>query len=298
VSDRSTGHVGIIPAVQATTDVGSVAGGLRDIHETERLRPYLVDMWRRRGYVWYVASSEMRNRQIDNVLGNLWYLLTPALNIAVYFLIFGVLLGVDRGVDNFILFLTVGVFVFQYTQRSTTANATAIVGNIGLIKAFRFPRAILPVSTTLTETMATLASFYLVFVVAFLTGAPVRWQWVLLVPLLALQLVFTTGLALIVARATAHVRDVQQVLPFTFRMLFYGSGVIFNVSAYTATRPTAELLFTLNPMYCFVTLARWAVMGGDDATPTMLAIAAAWTVGIIVFGFIWFRAGEEVYGRD
>ena len=73
------------------------------------------------------------------MLGNLWHLLNPALSIAIYYVIFGLLLDTTRGVDNFILFITIGIFVFQYTQRATTQGATSITQNLGLLKAIRFP---------------------------------------------------------------------------------------------------------------------------------------------------------------
>ena len=105
---------------------------MEDINESAKLSRYTLGLWRRRSYIWYVATSELRSQQIDTVLGNLWHLLNPALSIAIYYLIFGLLLQTTRGVDNFILFLTIGLFVFQFTQRSTISGATSIGKNLGL----------------------------------------------------------------------------------------------------------------------------------------------------------------------
>ncbi len=280
------------------SDATRSAPELRDVHETERLGRYLDGIWERRSYIWYVAQAELRSRQVNDVLGNLWYLLTPVISIAIYYLIFGLILGIDRGVGNLILFLSVGVFLFQFTQRATTASSLSIIRNVGLIKAFSFPRAILPITTTLVETLASATSFLVIFAVAFLTGQPPRWQWVLLVPIVAVQSVFNLGLGMVVARATAHVRDVQQVLPFIFRLLFYGSGVIFNVSAYAEGNRTMEILFALNPLYCFISVARWAILDGYEVLPEMLIFGSLWTVGLLIFGFLWFRAGEGSYSRE
>ena len=268
---------------------------LRDVFESERLGVYLRELWRRRAYIRYVSSSELRNRQINTVLGNFWNFLNPALSIAVYYIIFGLVLQVDRGVDNFILFLTVGLFVFQYTQRSTVAGAKSVVGNEGLMKAIRFPRALLPITSTVTEAMAAVSSFGIIYVVAILTGAPVRWQWLLLPVFFAVQFAFNVGAAFLAARATTHFRDTMQFLPFVFRLLFYASGVIFNVDAYVESS-TWSAIFVLNPMYCLVTIARWLILGGS-LDGLLLLSAALWTVLIIIVGFLWFHAGEDQYGR-
>jgi len=99
------------------------------------------------------------------------------------------------------------------------------------------------------------------------------------------------------ARLTTHFRDTTQILPFVFRLLLYASGVIFNVEAYAADDPFVRMLFTLNPMYCFVSLGRWCLMAGN-LRGSLLLSAVVWTVALLVIGFFWFRAAEERYARD
>ncbi|MFK7919979.1 MAG: ABC transporter permease [Ilumatobacter sp.] len=279
----------------ATAPIGD--NELRDAHETERLVPYLRDIFERRSYIWYVAKQELQSRQVTNVLGNLWHLLNPILTIGVYFLIFGLLLKTTRGVDNFLLFLTIGLFVFQFTQKATTDGAKSIVGNKGLLKGVRFPRAILPVTSTVTELLASLSTFVLMYVVLLIGGQTPRWTWLLFPFVIACQFVFNLGAAMVAARLTTHFRDTTQILPFFFRLLLYSSGVIYSVDAYVEDNPAADLLFTLNPLYCFLTVARWALLGGS--LDGMLVVSGlAWSIGLCAIGFIWFRAAESSYARD
>jgi teichoic acid transport system permease protein len=96
---------------------------------------------------------------------------------------------------------------------------------------------------------------------------------------------------------TTHFIDTLQILPFFFRLLLYGSGVIFSVDAYVEQGGLAQTLFVLNPMYCYISIARWAMMDmplrGD-----VVASAILWALAIIVVGFLWFRGAEEQYARD
>jgi len=270
---------------------------LRDVHETDRLGAYVNVMWDRRSYVSFVALQEIRRRQVNNVLGNLWHLLNPALTIGVYFLIFGLLIKTTRGVDNFLGFLTIGLFVYQFTQRSTITASKAVVSNRGLLQAIQFPRAILPVSSTVTELLAALPSFGVMILVVLSTGQGVSIRWLLFPLVIALQFVFNLGVGLFVARLTTHVRDTSQILPFVFRLLLYGSGVIFNVDSYAEGDATLEWLFRLNPMYCLLTLARWTILGGD-LDIIVLFSAAIWAVAAFLFGFWWFRRAESSYGQQ
>ncbi|BAN03322.1 ABC transporter permease [Ilumatobacter coccineus] len=279
----------------ATSPVG--VPELRDAHESDRLGPYLRDVIRRRSYIWYVAKQELRSRQVLNVLGNLWHLLNPLLSITVYFLIFGLLLKTTRGVDNFLMFLTIGLFVFQFTQKATTDGAKSIVSNKGLLKGVRFPRAILPITSTVTELLSSLSTFAMMYVILLIGGTTARWTWILFPVLVGVQFVFNLGAAMVAARMTTHFRDTTQLLPFFFRLLLYASGVIYNVDAYVENNPTVALLFKLNPMYCFLTIARWTLLGGS-LDGSLVVSALAWSILLCSLGFIWFRAAESSYARD
>lgn len=277
--------------------VAREAPELRDVHASAKLRPYLRDLWERRSYIGHVARSELQHRQVANVLGGFWHLLNPALTIGVYFVIFGVIVETDRGVDNFLLFLTIGLFVFQFGQKSTIDGSRSVINNKGLIKAVRFPRALLPISSTVTEAFASIPTFAVAYVVALGSGTEITWRWLMLPPLLCLMMLFNLGTAMIAARLTTHFADTTQILPFVFRLALYLSGVIFNVDAYVEDNPLANTLFTLNPYYCFISLARWSIMAGNLQTD-LLVSAVVWTIVSLIGGFLWFRTAEEQYARD
>lgn len=232
---------------------------------------------------------------MNSVLGNLWHLLNPALQIAVFFLIFGVVLDVDRGVDNFMLFLTAGVLTFQFTQKVTGEGAKSIVNNGGLMRSISFPRAVLPLTAAAIETLAMLPAALVLIIVALATGETPQLSWLALCPILVLQTAFNTGAALVAARATSHVRDVEQILPFLFRLLFYASAIIFSADAYIDSG--YRWVFVANPLYCIATAARWA-LGIGPIDGWILASMMLWTVGMLVGGFVWFRAAEATYGRQ
>ncbi len=244
--------------------------------------------------MFHVPRNELRSQNMNTVLGNLWHLLNPILGVAVYYLVFGVLLEVTRGVDNFIAFLAVGVFVFRFTQKSTMAGAKSLIQNQGLMRSISFPRAMVPITAVVTEAMAFLPGVLVFLAVAVLTDEPVRLTWLVLIPLIAFQVVFNTGCALIAARANHAYRDIENLLPFLFRLLFYGSGVIFYVYAYLE-HESLRWLFIANPVFDYLALYRWAVLG-MEVLWVEAAAAVLWTLVLGLGGIIWFRRGEARYG--
>lgn len=269
---------------------------LRLLGERPPVLAYLRDVWRRRAFATAIAVGEVRSQNMDTVLGNLWHVLNPLLLAGVYYLVFGVVLDVTRGVENFMAFLVVGVFVFHFSQKSIIGGAKSIVSNEGLIRSVRFPRATLPIATVLGQCVAFLPAIGVMLVIALLRGEQPNWQWFLLLPVLSLQVVFNIGAAFVLARATDAFHDVQNVLPYVFRLLFYGSGVLYSVERFTDDAAVLAL-FDFNPFYVFISLVRGPILAEMTLDPRLLLIGFVWAVAALVFGFFYFRAGEDRYGR-
>ena len=115
---------------------------------------YISKLAERREFIIKVPKHELRSQQMGTLLGNVWHLLNPILSIAVYALIFGVILKVDRGVNNFVSFVAVGVFIFSFTQKSVITGSQSLIKNRGLIRSISFPRALLPITSVTTEFLA------------------------------------------------------------------------------------------------------------------------------------------------
>jgi teichoic acid transport system permease protein len=282
----------------ATTHVSRKAmraAGLVNVGERQRVDDYLRDVWARREFAVAVPLGQLRAQHMDTLLGNLWHVLNPLLIMGVYYVLFGVILGTDRGIENFLGFLAVGVFTFHYTQRSVSTGAASVFSNAGLIRAIYFPRAVLPISTVIGQTVAFLPAIGTMLVVTVLSGQmPTVW-WVLLVPLFTVQALFNLGATFIVARVGDSYRDLTNVLPHVFRILIYLSGGMYSVEKFIHSSFVRHL-FELNPMYSFLSLARGAVLGLPTTIGMYLSVIG-WTVTLLVVGFFYFRAGEHAYGK-
>ena len=278
-----------------TSDAVAADDGLRPAGAYASLGVYLGQLWRRRSYIVHVPRQELRSRNMNTALGSMWHLLNPALSILIYFVIFGVVLDITRGVEYYIAYLSIGVMTFSFTQKAITSASTSLVRNGGLMRSVSFPRAMLPMTTVTTELLTYLPGVVLFLIVTVLNGAPVRTTWLLLPVLVVVQYVFNVGAGLIAARLNHTFRDIGNILPFVFRLLFYGSGVLFYVGAYVED-PTLRWFFYVNPVFCILTLYRWAVLG-MPADMIEVASLAIWTAAVLIGGMWWFRRGEATYGN-
>src|ERR1700735_1798251 len=190
---------------------------------------YLRQLWRRHQFIVAFATARNIAMYTEARLGQLWQVLTPLLNVAVYYLIFGVILNTSKGIPDFISFLVVGVFVFNFTQRAFISTSTVITESLPLIRALQFPRAALPLAYVIIELQQMFLSMLVLVVIVLIKGEPITVTWLLAVPLLLLQTIFNVGIGLFVARVGSQVNDFSQLLPFLLRTWMYMSGVLFRV---------------------------------------------------------------------
>ncbi len=271
--------------------------GLTQMGVRPPLGEYLRQLWGRRHFITTLATSKAYARNQGSYLGQLWTVLTPLINAAVYFFVFGVLLGTRGGVENFPAFLVIGVFLYRFTTNSVTAGARCLSKNYSLVRSLHFPRAVLPASTTLTE-LATLTPALLVMVtIVLITGERPRWTWLLLPFAVAMHWLWNTGMAFIMARATSRIPDLTNLLPFVLRILMYVSGVFFSVDHYVGDGLLGKVM-TFQPLAVYLGLARSCLLEQFPIQPLMWWVGLGWAIAFLIAGFLLFWRAEETYGRD
>ena len=292
---------------------------------------YLARVWQRRHFIFAYATARNVSMYTEARLGQLWQVLTPLLNSAVYYLIFGILFKANRGISNYTAYLVTGVFIFAFTERSIVVGSTVMRANMTLIRALHFPRACLPLAYVLVELQQLLLSMVVLFAIVLGTGEPLTWYWLLLLPALLMQATFNVGAALIMARVGAGAQDISQLVPFLLRVWRYFCGVMYSIASLPAALPEwAKNVLSFNPAAVYISLTRYAIMATfradapgakpydaarcaifavkktpslqaychpDFATSELWLAGAGWAVVTLVAGVLYFWQAETRYGR-
>ena len=333
---------GPAPVAVANADTGAAGwdGPLVELAAKHGLRPssarpgllsYLGRVWQRRHFIVAYATARNVSMYTEARLGQLWQVLTPLLNSAVYYLIFGIIFEANRGISNYTAYLVTGVFIFSFTERSIVVGSTVIRANITLIRALYFPRACLPLAYVLVEFQQLLLSMLVLFAIVLGTGEPLTFYWFLLVPALVMQATFNMGAALLMARLGAGAQDISQLIPFLLRVWRYFCGVMYSIASLPAALPEwAKSVLSLNPAAVYISLVRYAIMasiradspGAQPYNAARCAIFTAkkipadqafchpgisigdlwlagfgWAAVTLVVGVLYFWQAETRYGR-
>lgn len=274
--------------------------GLVPVGRRPSLPTYLAELWRRRAFIVADSRAKSASSNKDYLLGNLWLIGRPLLDGLTYFVIFGIVFGARDGVDNFVGFLLIGIFLFGYTSRCLTGGLSAIQSGKNLIRTFAFPRAVIPLAGTLRETLSTfpVIATMVVLILAIPPHAQLSWWWLLFPVVFLLQTLFNTGLALYAARFGALVPDAKVAVSFISRIWMYGSGVMFSIEKISDGHPLVMAISQLNPLYCVLEISRDLLLYSQPGDLRLWVVLAAWAIITPLFGFLFFWHGEEHYGRE
>jgi len=256
------------------------------------LGPYLRELWRRRRFALHMARSNLKARNYDTFFGQLWQILNPLLLAAVYFLVFGVILGGNRGNPEYLAILLSGLFAFYYTRNAISLGANSIVGGGRMIMNTAFPRALLPVSAMMSSFLLYMPTL-VVYAVFHLLGGQALGPQLLWVPvIIVIHTVFNLGLALAFAALTVYFRDTSSFLPYLLRIWLYLSPVLYSIEEVPAR---IQPILAANPL--FPLFGVWHAVLIDGVMPDfgLLGYSALWAIVTLVVGGWFFMSREREF---
>lgn len=269
---------------------------LQRIDDSSHLLRYLRQVYIHRHFMLADAKARSFSSGRNTFLGRSWLLLDPFFQIAIYAVVFGLIMRSDKGVDNFIGFLAVGVTVFQTITRTYNAGNGVIQSSRALITSFHFPRIIVVFSRCLEAWMNCMIPVIvgIGFAVVLQRGNQLAWEFLLLIPFYFLILVFSFGLACIIARLTAFVPDFKSLITLATRGLFFLSGIFYSIDRFADDNLILQLV-NLNPVYQFLDAFRTVILDGRAPESEALVYLNIWSFALLLVGFVFFWKAEERY---
>ncbi|WP_111766350.1 ABC transporter permease [Nakamurella deserti] len=189
----------------------------------------IKDIWAFRELLGNLVSKELKVRYKESVLGFLWTLVRPLMQLLVYSVAIGIFLGSGKVIPEFGIYLFTGLLAWGLFTDIVGGCTGSIVGNAGLVKKVYFPRELFPLSVV----GAAIVNFLLQLVVLLgayvVTGEWPRVGDLLLVPLALLALItFATAVGLLLAAANVFLRDVQHLVEIGLLLWFWMTPIVYD----------------------------------------------------------------------
>jgi ABC-type polysaccharide/polyol phosphate export permease len=268
----------------------------RHVHVPHRvglppLIPYVRGLWQRREFAVELARTTLRAQHFNTAFGQFWLLLNPVLLAGVYFVLVDIIRHGHRAPNSF-AHLMGCLFLFQFVQDSVRQGAKSVVRGGKLILNTAFPRMLLPLSSVLTSFMRFLPTLVIFAIVHTYFGLPVNIHLLWVIPLVALTALQAAGFATLVAAGQVYFRDLSSFLPYLLRVWMYISPVLYFAKE---VPDNYNVLLKINPMASLLTAWSDVIIFGHRPPYHDVAIGAAWAVGIVIVGSLFFMSREREF---
>ncbi|WP_105567570.1 ABC transporter permease [Microbacterium halophytorum] len=276
----------------------------------------LIDVFRRRYLLKLLVRKTTSTRYRNSVLGWTWSYVRPLIRFMVYWLILGVVLGVNRGVDNFPLYMFAGFSAITFFNDAFSKATGSVVANKSLVKKIYLPRELFPVAAVIDAFVHFLPQVAILVIVAIFYGwAPGAWHiGAALLGLLLIALV-ALGMGILFAGINVRYRDAGNFADVIQQVSLWLSPVLYPWQMIQDTLgDTLLYIYLCNPLTVAVELLHygfWAptVSPEDAAHPggwtgfpphfgIYIGVALAIGVALIFLGQLTFRRFERTFAQD
>jgi ABC-2 type transport system permease protein len=261
----------------------------------EHQRPSLLGTdWRRFwNLTWTLAVTDFKLRFYGSVLGYLWTLARPFLFFGVIYFVFTEIVGLDKNVPNYGVYILFALVLFQFFGEATGNCVNALVSRENLLRKMRFPRLVIPCAVVVTSLLNLAMTLIAVFIFAIASGVYPRLEWLELPVIIAITTFFAMGTGLLLSALFVRYRDVQPIWDVFTQLLFYASPVLYVT---TMVPESYQHAYLANPIAALLTEMRHAVVDPGarhvwDAigAAERLLIPGGIIIGVFVIGLLVFR---------
>ena len=256
-----------------------------------------------------LVVRDLKVRYRNSFFGFLWALGNPLLMMGVFTIVFTVLWPQD--VHKFPVFILVGLLPWNFFAQSVMGSISSITGNGHLIKKVYFPREILPASLVASNLVNLCLALVALFIVIVLFGIKLT-IWIVLLPLvIAVQAMFTLGVAFVLSAINVFYRDTEVIMDVVMLALFFLTPVFYPIErlpqsfvAFGIDLPVQRLMYILNPMASLIASYRSILYGSYDGGPPGPPAAdffirtAATAFVFLVTGYLFFAHHSPRFGEE
>ncbi|MEL7981754.1 ABC transporter permease [Vreelandella titanicae] len=248
-----------------------------------------------------LTRQELVDRHKGSVLGRIWTLLSPLINILVFVLIFSAIMGArlegfGAEVERFTysIYLISGILAWTVFAKSLSTITNLFIERAGMITKVNTSLAALPLSVLLAEIVVYLISMGFFAIFLLMIGFPIDWHWLAIPVVLTLQLGFTYALGFSLAILAVYLKDIREGVAVLLPVWFWLTPIVYVDDII----PDWALgLISLNPMFQFIDAYRELILYQRLPGATGLLAMLAVTLVLLYVGF-WLLKRTERDLRD
>lgn len=235
-----------------------------------------------REMIFSLVHRDLRGRYKGSVLGFLWSFLNPLLQLAVYTVVFSIIMR--AGIQKYYLFLFVALVPWGFFSASLVSGSTCVLFQKDLVQKIYFPRQVLPLAFTIAQFINMLLSFIVIFIAIIIFGDGFNIVALFFLPFVMLvEFLLALGVTFITSAITVYFRDLEYVLGIITMAWQFLSPVIYSVQQIPSEY---RLYFNINPMTSVLTAYRDILY--YKQVPQITTLLSAFGIALVIVVAGWF----------
>jgi ABC-2 type transport system permease protein len=218
-----------------------------------------------------LVAKEIKARYKDSYLGIVWSLMRPIVQLAIYYIFIGQVLGAARSIPDFAVFIFANLVLWTLLHDTISNGTTSIVTNGGLVKKIYLPREIFPLTALGSASFNFLIQFAVLLIATAIFGVfPVHWELLYALPAVAIVAVWGLAFGMAFAAINVYLRDTEHLVEIGLMLFFWASPILYSLSfAHNALGGTfLESLYLSNPPTIALVAMQKATWISGAADPT------------------------------
>jgi ABC-type polysaccharide/polyol phosphate export permease len=263
------------------------------------VRQGIAETLSRRRLIAYLVRADLKKKGADTLLGNVWWVLDPLLQMLVYVVLVSVIL--DRGGPEYPLFIFCAILPWKWFQATVSDGTTAVTAQERLIKQIQFPKLVLPVGVVIAGVVNFAFGLIPLFGLVILFYLNHLTVWVLLIPVVAVvPLVFSLAVAILLSAINVFYRDIGNLTRHLLRFWFYLSPALYGpetVAKLAGEHNIVGTVFNLNPWTHIFGAYRSLIYDGRAPDWSGLVIVLVGSVVLLVASILLFKRVEPSFAK-
>jgi ABC-2 type transport system permease protein len=222
-----------------------------------------------------------------SILGFIWVLLKPFMQFTILYIVFSNL-GANKNIENFNIYLLVGLVMFSFFQESFMSGVHALLDKAHIILKVNFDKTLAIYSTLLLATINLFINFIIILVFVIFNPidvTPISFLYFLF--LVLVMFILVTGIAFFTSIITVKIRDLQHLVEVGMQLAFYATPIFYKLEI--IPEPFQSIL-AYNPLFIIIQSSREALLYGEIIYVKRVLILACVSLIIFLLGFLFFKS--------
>ena len=228
-------------------------------------------------YAVYSARADLKSEVAGSYLNWLWWILDPLCFMMIYIFVAGVVFKSSE--PYFPVFIFVGLTVWDFFNKTVNASVKIVSNNRAIVTKIYIPKYILILQKSFVNLFKMFISWLLVFALMVIFKVPFTMTFLWFFPLLLIIYLVTFGISCILLHYGIFVEDLANVTSLTLRLVFYLSGIFYNLAT-KVPAPYNKILLRCNPVAYVINAFRNIFLKAK--APSLIMMGGWFFVGVIL----------------